>query len=355
MSDPGKTDGKKETPKKTVEKSGVGSIAKAVKDIGKSAAKVKEVLESKPGLIRAIPRGAAKASEADVSDEINKGGPALGSFVKSVGLAVAEAQKALDENLVNTAKALSETQIDVIAIFEQQLKDDDGTMDKGVIHMQKLPLINYLMPTAYNWSRVYLEADMEVSEFNAANGLNVKKKASALGIGVSGGANSAIAKIGGSFSYGRSSSSLSASASSSEDKAAGSLHMEATLEPRNDIELPQPFILQKGPRLKLIIGSKFNLDKDGAPTDDPAAVAGRKVEMGITLYKSTGEPHTGKPVEVHVSNPTLNFTGSGTTDGNGKFDFDVSRTGAAFDPETQVEAVVRANFGLVTGETVVIL
>jgi hypothetical protein len=127
---------------------------------------------------------AVEASPADVTDELEKGGPAFGAFVKAVGLAVADAQQKLDETLVTTAKALSETQIDVIAVFEQQL-DDDGQMDKGIIHMQKLPLINYLMPTAYKWSRVYLEADMKVKEFNGANGFNIKGKSNSFSVGAS--------------------------------------------------------------------------------------------------------------------------------------------------------------------------
>ncbi len=53
------------------------------------------------------PAAPVQAASADVTDEVEKLGPAFGSFVKSVGLAVAEAQTALDKTLVDTAKALS--------------------------------------------------------------------------------------------------------------------------------------------------------------------------------------------------------------------------------------------------------
>ena len=63
-----------------------------------------------------------RASEADITDELEKGGPALGAFLKAVGLAVADSQKALDATFRETAKMLSEQQIDVIAVFEQVLQ-----------------------------------------------------------------------------------------------------------------------------------------------------------------------------------------------------------------------------------------
>src|SRR5262249_9811381 len=88
-------------------------------------------------------------------------------------LAVAEAQTALDKTLVDTAKALSETEINVIAVYEQEITDD-GVMGKGNPITQKLPLVNYLMPTAYQWSRVYLEADMNVSQFNSVTGFHIQ-------------------------------------------------------------------------------------------------------------------------------------------------------------------------------------
>jgi hypothetical protein len=128
----------------------------------------------------------SQLTQSDITDELEKSGPAFGSFVKSIGLAVAEAQQKLDETLVNTAKALSDTQIDVIAVFEQQINDEDGSMSEGIPHVQKLPLVNYLMPTAYQWSRVYLESDMNVSEFSAANGFNIQGKSQNFQAGVSG-------------------------------------------------------------------------------------------------------------------------------------------------------------------------
>ena len=80
------------------------------------------------------------AAESDVTDELCGGGVAFGEFVKSVGLAVAAAQAELDKTLATPPRRCRRPQINTIAVFEQHIKDDDGTMDKGEVHMQKLPL-----------------------------------------------------------------------------------------------------------------------------------------------------------------------------------------------------------------------
>jgi hypothetical protein len=293
---------------------------------------------------RAVAVGEA-ASSSDVTDELTGGGVAFGEFVKSIGLAVAAAQTELDKNLVETAKALSETQIDVIAVFEQQINDEDGTMDKGNIQMQKLPLINYLMPTAYNWKRVYLEADMNVQEFNGRSGINIQQQAFSVGATASGG----FGVFGGGFqasaSTNFSNSSTGVEASTSSDTAAGKLHMEATLEPRTDIELPRPFVLQKGPQLDVRVGARVETHQDG---DETKPVTASKVTLTATLKKTDGSPNTGKPLAVSVSDPLLTYTSLGKSDGTtGEMTIDVTRKVLA--PEDKpIQALVRVSFGLVT-------
>jgi hypothetical protein len=288
----------------------------------------------------------AVAGASDVTDELDKGGPALGSFVKSVGLAVAEAQAQLDKTLVDTAKALSETQIEVAAVFEQVL-DDTGAMQQGNVHMQKMPLVNYLMPTAYQWSRVYLEADMNVAEFNAKNGLNIQSKsafAQASGgfkagmLGVSGGA---------SFAAGGSISSTSVGTTASTDTATGRLHLEATLEPRHDIQLPTPFILQKGPTISVSAGAVTPVggkDKDGKDI-----VVGRMAEILVNSQKTdgTGNPNllsiTVTPGGLDVSTePAANTPGA-----DGKLKIKIIRQGALYQDGTTVDVLVRVRLGLI--------
>jgi hypothetical protein len=293
----------------------------------------------------------ADAGESDITDELERGGPAFGSFVKSVGLAVAEAQKELDKTLVATAKELSETKIDVIAIFEQVINDEDGTMADGNVIMQKLPLINYLMPTAYQWSRVYLEADMSVSEFNSANGFNIQQTKFSTSMNANANFGLSGFGVGASSQTNFGFSNTNVSTAAEVDKAAGSLHMEATLEPRADIELPRPFVLQKGPKLNLSIKSSADLTQPD-PNDSTKTIAiGRKVTIEATLTKTDGAVHSGRTLQVSVDRNDLTFVAATlVTDANGKLTIDIERrAGAAWDPATpRTPAVVRVSFGLVT-------
>jgi hypothetical protein len=298
------------------------------------------------GVIRAQ---AVTVPEADVTDEIAKGGPAFGTFLKSVGLAVAESQKALDDDLITTAKALSDQQIDVIAVFEQQLQDSDGQMTAGVMHVQKLPLVNYLMPTAYNFSRVFLQADMKVQEFNAANGFNIK--GSSTSVSASAKASYGLGGFGasGSASFGYSTFNRSGEVSVAQDSAAGSIHMEATLEPRADIQLPRPFVLQKGPRLQVRIDSSGDI-----PDNDAAKPSiGRQIVLKAKLLDTKSQPLGGKTLDVTVSDPQFNRDSVGTTDNlTGETTITIKNewgTGKAVGQEPQrKQALVTVSFGLVS-------
>lgn len=291
-------------------------------------------------------RAGVAASEADITDEINKGGPAFGAFVKSVGLAVADAQAKLDETLVTTAERLSKQQIDVIAVFEQEL-NDDGTMDKGTPHMQKLPLINYVMPTAYQWTRVFLQADMKVSEFNGSNGFNIKGSSTSVAVGARA-SYSVFGGFSGSVNANVRTSQFSAEGETSfaRDDAAGSLHLEATLEPRADIRAPQPFIVQKGPKLKVTTGSKSDI----VSTATPPVTTGRKMSITVELTAKAGGPLANKSVDFRLADSTLNFDtlpSNGQTDANGKLEIIIKREGAAFDPaKPPQQSIVRVWYGL---------
>lgn len=288
---------------------------------------------------------AAAATPVVTTAALTDTSPAFGTFVKSVGLAVAEAQTALDKTLVDTAKALSETQIDVIAVFEQQI-DDDGKMTQGNAIVQKLPLVNYLMPTAYQWSRVYLQADMRVSEFSAANGFNIQAKSNSFSVGgnASYGAFSGLS-AGGGISYGTSSSQVAGGTTASQDVSAGSMHMEATLEPRADIELPKPFVLQKGPELRLAAGSMV----DVTDAETGQKVIGHKVTITAELKGSSGALLAGKLLEVRLSQP-LPYTLEpldGKTDPNGNLKVEITRSGAGVDPTKPIPVELRVWLGLV--------
>ena len=301
---------------------------------------------------RATTQTLAAAGQSDVTDEIDATGTAFGNFVKSVGLAVATAQTELDRTLRDTAKALSEQTIDVIAVWEQVLSDDTGEMQQGNPKVMKLPLINYLMPTAYHWSRIYLEADMKVSEFNSDHGFriqqtahtanaNVNAKYGLSGFGVSGGA-----------SYGYSNTNTNVHSSSSVDTAAGSMHMEATLEPRADIQLPKPYLVQKGPRLNVSIVSVTDtveeVEKEGKKEK---YVKARTAVLQVELKKSNGAANADKTVEFSVDQPLINYSASSLkTDAKGMTTITLTRNMTPADAGKPVNVGVRVWFGFVTSE-----
>lgn len=356
----GKPNGSKRTtprPRKAkpVEASNGLTAAEAREIVAESFdAAVKGVHAAAPATLG--PLGSAQASPSDITDEMKKGGPGFGAFVKSVGLAVAAAQTELDANMVATAKKLSAEQIDVVAFFEQELSDDDGSMVKGVPQIQKLPLINYLMPTAYQWTRVFLQADMKVSEFNSANGFNIKSDASSLGVGASASYNRRQGLgVAANVSYGSSSLAAAGESSTSMDSAQGTMHMEAELKPRPEIQLPSPLILQKGPRLKLLLGSSEALLTGGTVAPSATGVTGKRVTITAELLKTLGTPHSGKDLDVTVDQPSLAFkkkqpnnATATNTDSDGRLIIEIDRNNAAFDPSKPLPTTVTVRFGLVS-------
>jgi hypothetical protein len=332
------------------------AVAIAGDIIGQGTELTKESLRAVSKRARKLgPLGLDSASTAvektaEVTDELAKAGPAFGDFVEKIGLAVAKAQTELDKTFVATAKELSSQKIKVISVFEQQLKDADGTLEKGVIHESELPLINYLMPVGYKWSRVYLESDMKVSEFKSDVGFKIQSKSTSVGAS----AKASYGLIGGfgasgSASFSHSQSETGVAASTSVDTAAGSMHMEATLEPRNDITLPQPFILQKGPRLQVTLESMKLLQREeGQDPDKKIVVYGREAEIKVSLFQKDGAANKQKQIEFKIDQPQVLIDAPSTkTSDTGEMTIKLTRQGPAFDPTKPLSTTLRVWFGFV--------
>jgi hypothetical protein len=287
-----------------------------------------------------------EAAEAKVDDDLARGGPAFGTFIKSVGLAVAETQRALDLTLVETTKALADATVKTVAVFEQEL-NDDGTLKEGKAIVQEVPVLSFISPTSYAFTQVHLTADMDVSEFNTANGLNIKS--SSFGAGLKAEAKYGLTGFSGSANLDvrYDSSENSEQRSASERRAAGKLHLEATMEPRRDIGMARPILIQRGPRLQLS-STRETLDAAGNPTTDSTKIAGRRATITARLMKSDGSGGiTGQTLQVDCDHPALNYTIDGPTDGDGKSVITVDRVGAAFDAKTKVSATIRIGLNLI--------
>ncbi len=297
-------------------------------------------------------------TSATVKDELERGGPAFGAFIKSVGLGAAAAQKELDQDLVETAKAISATNIDVIAVFEQVI-DDNGNLLDGKPHQTKLPLINYLMPTAYQWSRIFLTADMQVSQFSSENGFNIQSHSDNFSSGIRGNASMFGFGVSGFAQGGFSNQSRSGGFSTSQSTAAGQMHLEATLEPRPDVGLPKPLIIQKGPQLRMTINNKSDMLETPPPAPPAVAkVVGQSMIIQCHLNKTDGTPNTGKPIDFRLSEPLITYstiadpaggTDSGmTTNTKGDVWILLKREGPAYDKNKVLSAIATVSFGLVT-------
>lgn len=298
-----------------------------------------------------------KASESAVSDEMANGGPAFGSFVSKVGSAIAEAQKSLDETLVSTAVALADKDIEVVAIWEQKI-NDDGEMEEGKPIKEKLPLVTYIMPTAYQWKQVILRADMYVAKFNVANGFNIK---GSYKTETEGGMGGELAELLGTRASTSSSgeTSFEQTASLSANAAAGWLHMEATLEPRPDIKPPQPFVVQKGPRMKVTAGPRENIKGE----EQDSETIGRKVTLTVELRNVVNDPLKGKHISVQISEPLINYTflnsddtenKNGNTGDDGILKIELRREGSAYDKDKPPEPItVKTWLGLITQQVLV--
>jgi hypothetical protein len=247
---------------------------------------------------------------------------------------------------------LAREEIEVIAVWEQTI-DEDGQMTAGNPIKQKLPLVTYIMPTAYQWTKVVLRADMYIAEFNVANGFNIKGSYKTQTEGGMGGLGGLLGARASTSSSGE--ASLEQTASLSASAAAGWLHMEATLEPRPDIKPPQPFIVQKGPRMKVTAGPREDI-KDGDK------VTGRKVTLTVELRNVANNPLGGKTISIQVSEPLINYSttpADGTTDTTagttqGTLKIELRREGAAYDTAKPPEAiVVKTWLGLITEQVVV--
>jgi hypothetical protein len=295
----------------------------------------------------------ATLREANITDEAKEAGPVFGDFLKSVGFAVAETQEKLDETFRKTAEALSKQDINVIAVFEQRI-DDDGNMTKGEMHKTPLPLINFVMPTIQEISRCEISADMKVSEFSSGNAFQIQGKSQSLSTGVSGSYGMFGGSVSGHFSYGQSSAEASGGSNHAQDSAAGSMHLEATIQPRENVQLPKPFITQKGPALKLTLDSVKAIEvEEGEPKTKRRT--GTKATVTAELRSSNGDVLTGKGLQVSVDQPTVGrqIPAGSTTNDKGLVTIELTRESA--EEWKPVETTVRVWLGLVAQTIVVAL
>lgn len=251
--------------------------------------------------------------EAEVEDVSAAALPsaAYGDFVRKVGLAVADAQKSLDENSVAAAIKLAETKVPALIAMNQVI-NEDGELEKvEPVIQQDASLIQYIQPTFYQFSRVTMFARFDVSKFEADGTTKVASSSNRTSVGGGVSANGGFfgALFGGASADFRA-SNVSANASTQVDtesesaRSSGSSYMLAVLEPRKDTRFPRPLIATQGP--KLLLATAANSIPPG-DQNNPAT----PINITITLFKKGGFSNTNnKTVDIVLSGPGALSSGS---------------------------------------------
>jgi len=102
----------------------------------------------------------------------------LPEMVMKLGLGIAEAQRALDENSVETAQMLAETTVPLVMAVTQTI-DADGTVSFTNSDAIDVSLLQIgLMPTFYQFSEATIEVTMDIKTTSSRE-TNVKVSAKA--------------------------------------------------------------------------------------------------------------------------------------------------------------------------------
>jgi hypothetical protein len=233
--------------------------------------------------------------DAKVTDEVDRAGVSFGNIIKATGLAVAETQKKLNETGAETATALANTLVEVIAV-QERVYDDLGNVSDGQTHVQNLPLVNFIDPVFYQWSQLRVQGLFYAGEFASAT------SATSMGGGVSTSASINFWGMKGSFAGNFGFTQVNTDADS--DISYGNVRMNALLEPRADIGVPKPTQVIQGPRLSVIHGEIKDVHEGGDPTK---RVISRTMEVLFEYRRRDGAPIVDKALSIDTPGVTWSY------------------------------------------------
>jgi hypothetical protein len=224
----------------------------------------------------------SQSLSADVSKEMQDLAPTFGDVLLSIGTGVAESQAQLDAGLVDTAKHLSKTTIDVVTDVIQVL-DDDGLPDvsKSTLVTSNVSLINFVNPTVHEWKHVALSMDLTVGAMDNESGLSFNHTQINTG-----GRGAYYWGYAGWFAadYRQSSEAGFTRSRQETDWASGQIRLDALLAPRETTKFPVPAEIAIGPTITFAQGSVKEI-KAGT------VVTGRSLDIIINVHRKNGSPH----------------------------------------------------------------
>lgn len=289
------------------------------------------------------PLGTPLAADANVADELRSAGIAFGTLVERTGAAVAATQLRLDTSSAETASALASTLVNVIAVSERVFRDD-GTLDHVTNHVRPLPLISFIDPVFYQWTSVRLQGEFFAREFAASSessGFSSSGGTSVFGAGVS------MILGPGAFGIVSNSRSRSTSTEESTDLSLGRIRASALLEPRDDVSIPKPNQVIRGPRLALIQG-------EIADVLDGGALVGRTLSMLLQLNRRDGAAIAGKTFSIETGGVPWRHLGTGVTSATGQIEIELRRDFLDEDADTTPASfIITARIGLISNSVTV--
>jgi hypothetical protein len=274
------------------------------------------------------------------ADKLNKVAPTFGEVLKSIGLAVAETQAALDKTLVDTVTELSETTITVVTDVVQAI-NEDGLPDlaSSEIITEELSLVNFVTPVAHAFDHVGLSMDLNVGEMSSTQGFTFTQQQTS--VNVSGGWFSIFGGFaGGSVSHNR--TGLTVDNSQGTAWATGRVRMDAQLSARPTDKLPVGAEVAIGPVITFSQGEVKETKQTGAPTR-------RTLDVVVEVRTEAGQPNPNKILEVDVTPFGFAFSSTGgyggsSTNTEGKVKLVLSRDVVA-GSTAPVRGTVRVKLG----------
>lgn len=264
--------------------------------------------------------GGVLGTDANAADNLRKVAPTFGEVLKSIGLAVAETQAALDKSLADSVTALSETTITVVTDVVQAI-DEDGRPDlaNSEVVTQDISLATVMAPVAHTFNHVGVSMDLSVGEMSSSQGFTFNQKQTSVNVG--GGWFSIFGGFaGGSASHNR--SSLSVDSSQETAWSTGKVRVDAQLSGRPTDKLPVG--------AEIAIGPMITYSQGEARETKAAGITRRSVEVIVEVRKETGAANPNKNLEVDVTPFGFAFSSSGgfngtTTNADGKVKLVLSR------------------------------
>lgn len=247
----------------------------------------------------------------NVGGELEMAGLAFGELVERTGQAIAETQNRLNLTGANTASALANTLVDVVAVKET-IYDDNGNITDSNSHTRKLPLINFIDPVFYEWPTVRLQGQFYASEIADAKHAYDRAYTSKW----SSQQHGLLVLLGG----GRTAHSYQVTETernelTTSDVSVGRVRMNAMLKPRTDVTIPKPTQVLRGPSLSILEGAITDIHEGGNAS---APVIERTMSVIVQFNKRTGEAIPGKDLSIETDGLAWEYVGDSATNASGQ-------------------------------------